>query len=73
MSQNHNPVNPTVRQLLFPKESLGDKMRRIESRLPNFLAIPNPFKEPHNVYKPTKKTVPFLNDDALIREVDSII
>lgn len=73
LSQNLNPVNPSIRQLLFPIESLGDKMRRIESHLPNFLAIPNPFKEPHHVYKPSKNPDTFVHNDSLINEVDSIL
>lgn len=48
-------------------------MRRIESRLPNFLAIPNPFKDPHHVYKPSKNSDTFLHNDTLIREVDTLL
>lgn len=48
-------------------------MQRIESRLPNFLAIPNPFKDSHHVYKPSKNPDTFVHNDHLIREVNTLL
>ncbi len=48
-------------------------MRRIESHLPNFLAIPNPFKDPHHLYKPSNNSFTFPHNDTLIRDLDTLI
>ena len=49
------------------------KIKKIESHLPNFIAIPNPFKEPHHVYKPSNKNIIHIHEDPLIQDMDFLL